>query len=605
MSQKWIGLAIVTLILIAGAPWYLHHGPVGESLEQASLAPNVERQPSSADNYCVAVRGNGDLMPAHWGALARVFETYGAPEGMAGASSASMTTFLWESAMANPQLAKDKFERGRELALMFKSLEGLTYTLYEKRGWRSLVEWVQRMQKEKTYNPLTILAGQAAMAKHIPNAVSTLNDLKNSGIFFGPAVAAVAELVFDPAITTDRAKQAQLRPRVEALKQALAVLGKFDAKNDAQLFVRNGVIDFGALALRFSAVGDFFALRDASAAAVKARTVFLETCLPVSPGRTWTEIVKAEPRCQSTFADFVSAFFDEYTPSPRSRVHDKIGRYAQSLVTTSVVSGSSAQEFRQQRAAYLKTLAPGAGAEVRVLPKDLRFGYWGRASDLEQIAAELQNPNNPLSVLDKSHRFMPLGEGTWLQALSLSPAEPGLSPALEFSSVGMNADWVSFGGWSDLHPVPVLKAAGCSKVVYVTRRTGDSLFSQGVVKRLLNFDRPGWDLLDSTSKEANLMNNNGTDEFADSVWHKLYNLKNPQSSFAGSLAAADAVLCTDWNAYDVKTQFPQLIATSYEAPIFERTPPPHGPDANPTLITSSDNAIDPTRGDRPYAGCIP
>ncbi|RYZ63878.1 MAG: hypothetical protein EOP09_16905, partial [Proteobacteria bacterium] len=52
---------------------------------------------AQAANYCIALRGNGELMPAHWGSLARTVETYGVPEMMAGGSSASVSTFIFES----------------------------------------------------------------------------------------------------------------------------------------------------------------------------------------------------------------------------------------------------------------------------------------------------------------------------------------------------------------------------------------------------------------------------------------------------------------------------------------------------------------------------
>lgn len=601
MSHKWIGATVIVLLLLAGVPWFLRHGP---GTETTASAP---RHPSSAGGYCVAVRGNGELMPAHWGALARVFETYGAPEGMAGASSGSMTTFLWESAMAHPDLPKNRDEKGRQLALMFKSLEGVAYFLYEQRGWGTLIEWLKQLQTENAYDSITALSSPQALNRHLPKAIAAVKDLKNSGIFYGPAVVAVAELLLDPALQKDRAKQALLMKRIEALKQTIAVFGKFDAKNDAQLFVRNGVVDFQALAVRFGALGDYLAQRDASTESLQAYENFVRTCLPLSAGRTWPEIVMAEPRCQVLLGQSVDAFFGNYEPSARSRVHDPVGQYAAALVTTSVVSGESAKAFRAQRDAYLKSLAPGDGADVRVAPTDLRFGYWGREADLRQIEAELRNPRNPLSVLDKSHRFLALGEGTWLQALALSPAEPGLAPALEFASVGMNPDWVSFGGWSDLHPVPVLKAAGCDKVVYVTRRGGDSLFGQGVVKRILGFEKPGWELLDSSGpgKHASaVLNNNGSDDYVDSAWHRLYNLKNPFSSFAGSLAAADAVLCTDWNAFDVKTQFPQLVEGAYNSPFFERAAPPRTSFADPKTIRASDNKVDAKLGYPPYAGCV-
>ena len=71
--------------------------------------------------YCIAVRGNGELEPAHWGAMAQSLEKFGAASAIAGGSSGSITSFFWESMMANPTLsAKSSDEQSRDMALMFK-----------------------------------------------------------------------------------------------------------------------------------------------------------------------------------------------------------------------------------------------------------------------------------------------------------------------------------------------------------------------------------------------------------------------------------------------------------------------------------------------------
>ncbi|MGZ3745651.1 MAG: hypothetical protein ACXVBQ_17435, partial [Pseudobdellovibrionaceae bacterium] len=70
-------------------------------------------------NYCAAIRGNGELMPAHWGAMSSLVEDQGLPSAMAGGSSASITMFLLESLSQNP-LAKTNSEK----ALLIKSFQG-------------------------------------------------------------------------------------------------------------------------------------------------------------------------------------------------------------------------------------------------------------------------------------------------------------------------------------------------------------------------------------------------------------------------------------------------------------------------------------------------
>lgn len=591
----------------AGDSPFAQHTPTSMNRHEAA------RTPSSADNYCVAVRGNGDAMPAHWGALARAFEAYGAPLGMAGGSSGSITTFFWESAIQNPLLSQDGFERGRQLALLFKALEGVTYYLYEQPRWSALAAWMRQMQKSETFNPLVALSDKKSLALHLPAAISAIQDLRASGIFFGRSIQAVGELVIDPGLLNSPKKQALLSTRLSALKSALVFLGKFDAKNDVQLFIRNGIIDFGALALRFGAMGDFLALREAPEGTRTAMKTLFETCLSASVGKSWVELIQAEPRCKDQLNLAVSSFFEKYEFKKSSRIYENVGAFGKALATTSVVTDDSSDNddsvdrFRALRKKYLEKLAPDVGGDLVLRDQDLRFGYWGNPEDLEKAASQLSDPANPFSELDKSKRFVSLGSATWWQALSLSPAEPGLSPALEFGSVGLSDERVSFGGWSDLHPMPILKAIGCERVVYVTRRGGDSMFSIGVSKRLLGYAKPGWELLDSKDKtsRSQVLNNNGSAEFQDSPWFQMYNLRNPQSSYAKSIAAADAVVCTDWNAYDVKTHFPQLVATSYHAPIFENRGPKRSPFASGPWISRTENTLDPDKGFTPYAGCIP
>ncbi|MBC7371421.1 MAG: hypothetical protein H7326_07650 [Bdellovibrionaceae bacterium] len=79
----------------------------------------------------------------------------------------------------------------------------------------------------------------------------------------------------------------------------------------------------------------------------------------------------------------------------------------------------------------------------------------------------------------KSQKFLSLGESTWAKVLSLSPAEPGLSSSLAISRTMRSA-----GGWSDLHPTLVLKAAGCENIIYVARKGDESPFAQNVFRRL-------------------------------------------------------------------------------------------------------------------------
>ena len=549
-------------------------------------------------NYCVGVRGNGQLMPAHWGALAQTMETYGAPEALAGGSSGSITTFLWESATLNPHVSKDKAEAGRQLALMFKSLEGVTRYLYEKPEWKSLAEWIGAVRSPGGLANLRL----GERLSTAPDLVKAIESLRQSRIFFGPAVRTLLATAKDRENATSPEKRALAQKRIAAFKDTVSVFGKFDAK-DKQLFVREGVIDFEALAKAFGALGDFLSLRSAPAEADAAMKSLLTTCLPHSVGKTWPEIVQAKPSCREDLNTALDSYFAKYKPSRNSRILERVGQHRPALISTSIVRGESAVKFREMRKAYLDTLEPSPG--VQIAEKDLKFGYWGRPQDLAKIKFQFDSGRDPLASLDKSQRFLGLGQATWLQVLSLSPAEPGLSAAIDLSAVGLEQDLVSFGGWSDLHPAPVLKARGCDKVVYLQRRGGESFFGIGIAKQILGFEQPSWELLDGKSEASVKLNNDGSADDMASTWAKLYNLRNPKSSYAASVQASDAVVCTDWNSFEPEKEFSKMIAEAYRAPIYQAGSMVALEGAPSKFVAADAGQVDPAKGFSPYAGCIP
>jgi hypothetical protein len=53
---------------------------------------------------CAAIRGNGQYLFSHFGALARFTEEFGAFQATVGGSSTSITSFIYESLLMNPGL---------------------------------------------------------------------------------------------------------------------------------------------------------------------------------------------------------------------------------------------------------------------------------------------------------------------------------------------------------------------------------------------------------------------------------------------------------------------------------------------------------------------
>jgi hypothetical protein len=258
---------------------------------------------------------------------------------------------------------------------------------------------------------------------------------------------------------------------------------------------------------------------------------WLDACAEPGLGKTWFEVAQMPAgdttSCGEAFDAMVGDYRAELIANEdqfRSRIDDKVGEVMPALISTSVLTGDSVASFAEARKSY----AAGAPTPLEVDFDDVKFGYFGNRADLDRVAENREGYSDA-----KTAKFMSLGEATWREVLSYSPAEPGLARALELPS----AD-VSFGGWSDLHPSLVLKNLGCEKVVYVTRTGDESGFAIGVARLL------------------------GMDAEAE---HALYDLDS-DSAYAQSVVESDASWCTDWNNQSA-TDLPGITADGYSAPM--------------------------------------
>lgn len=570
---------------------------------QRFLASNAD---SLSKGYCLAIRGNGEAMPAHWGGVAAALENFGEPMGVAGGSSASITAFLLESISLHPALGEAN--RAEKMAFLLKSFEGFTRHLASKPEWSSLLELLSTIDNGTSKKNLSLTLQKIFKEKNLEELLRdsqrvsrAIQEVKDSGVFYGPGTKRFVEAWIQYQKEPSAKNQQVLAFSVDQLKKAFEVLGKFDAKNDRDLFVRDGIVDFSALAGLFGKMADFYSLSGSNESINRRSRVWIESCAVNTRGQMWSEIIKKQPKCEKMFQDLI----DEYLATTRGeefRIKDRVGEYLPALITTSVVVGGSISNVEEAKRKYLESFGKDGESTLRISPEDIRFGYWGRDSDLQRVERMIPSSRFIASRIEKSKRYFSLGEVEWKEALRLSPAEPGLSSYQAFESVG--GKLLSFGGWSDLHPIPVLKALGCGQVVYLTRRGGDTMFGQGVAKRLFDLDDIRWEDLDSSSKEAIRKNNNGIRENQNGKWSQMYNLANPRSSFSFSLSMADAVICSNWNDFDVKKEFVDLIKDSYRAPIFIRS---EVLDSNLIMnprITKSDNHFDGALGYPAYAGCI-
>lgn len=568
------------------------------------LAP-LQVMALSEPQYCLALRGNGELMPAHWGALARTIETFGLPHKAAGGSSASLSLFLLESLQRNPILDESDFvKRSQQVAFLLKSIEGYASHQFSQPEWQDFLKFLGKAQSVQRIQSVEDLESALRQLKprELRRVMSALSKIKQGQVFYGPAVEKLHQhiLVADQSSAEWSNRLSQLVAQVQA---GLGVLGKFDAKNDSDLFLRDAVINFKALAQIFEKLTQFYSLTGASQNLQQRFSDFMKICSEQSQGKTWSEIVQTRPECQPQLSQLVR-HYERYVRTPESLLDQSVGAFSPSIVATGIVAGVSADQIRSAKRAFDRDFQKTHGENLKIESADVFYGYTGTPQDLHTAARRLNDFTFPGAQLDKSQRFLELEQMSWREALSMSAAEPGLSSYVETRDSKGNSV-LSTGGWSDLHPVTILKASGCENVIYVTRKGGDTIFGQGVAKRLFGFEKP-WSELDphEPSRSRNrILNNQGDPKDMTSQWSRMFNLANPNSNFDYALQTSDAVVCTNWNSFDVKKDFHQMIFEAYHAPIFNPS--------NMTLLAAEgvrslaevDNKIT-SEGFREFSGCI-
>jgi hypothetical protein len=550
------------------------------------------------EKYCLALRGNGESQPAHWGALASLVEKTGLPYAQSGGSSASISLFILDTIASNPWVHNQRDENLRA-ALLLKSLFGMGHYITKTQEAKNALTLLKDLGKVKklfddgVFNMLweigksSDLDSVMAKQREIRALVKTLRDL---GIGDAPrysvlinSLAAMSNPLAGIPMSVLQARR--LKFYAADLHQAISVLGAFDAESDGTLFFRDGIVNFEKFGLRVGRLITFLAggkLFQPTASA--AFEQFVNLCAPIHKGLTWQELTAKEPRCQTNLDAALDAFFAQPIDWEKENVALRnAGAAILSLPSTAVLvdSDSPKSAYKEAKAAYNRyhgLLDRGAAENFRVTNNhEIKFGYWGPSRVLDRAnarrsAAFIDSKGRVIDLTQdaKSARFLALGPTTWREVMRLSPAEPGLASLQPMKIDGRDA--YSAGGWADLHPVLVLKAIGCENVVYVTRKGGESLFGQGVAKRLLGFDRE-WEKLRTSEPEAKKANQllNATGDLEEmaknpkSDWNRLYNVANPESSYMKSVAAADVVLCTDWDRWDVKSEVLELVTESYKA----------------------------------------
>src|SRR5688572_4104212 len=293
---------------------------------------------------CAAVRGNGERIPAHFAALARIVEHYGPPGAIAGGSSGSITSFLYESIASNPgtiecgSAACGEAARAERIAFLLKSLQGTLEVLAQSPEVQALGHLKGLVAEVKAQGIEELAAEDVAAARQVLLALLESDEL-------APLInQELLELI---------AQSPDPEMHVRDIAGAIGSIGSFAAPGALEL-VRPGVIDFerfadliGRIASFYSGVGPY------DPAGMES---LLAACAARSRGMTWRQTAALPTdqggTCGERFAALLTAYRAAWTPSSPNRADDPIGARLPALAITSVIEGAGAEEMARAQAAY-------------------------------------------------------------------------------------------------------------------------------------------------------------------------------------------------------------------------------------------------------------
>jgi len=527
---------------------------------------------------CAALRGNGDKVLAQFSALAGLVERVGVVDGIAGASSSTVSMFLYESILMNPLIwncgstpCDDATVRSR-LAFSLKMgdvvVKGflnnpLVKSLLDKDGQEPSAEAKQGEEFLKYgFHPKTRGLFKRLKRRIIHRFAWRVISKK----FYQFTAMAGADFLNKEVLgeIEDNLIQLPAQKRWELMR---SIEGLEFNNTDVSVLFREGLLNFSHLFNRVGLVADFMAGRGNYPKAQMAK-VLEGQCVAQSIGKSWSEFVSTPigKNCEKTVGNLMQNYLNRHrnsAPIANTRLKDPIGGALKAVVPVSVIVNGGVEKvqraFREYQLLYETNLpdpAPGRfeaafkawtdrTAQIKFdldFDREVLYGYWGRYSDLKKIATQW-----PVTDEIKSQKFTPLGTLSWKDVLLGSPVEPGLSKLTPLKDTADHrAAGVSgymAGGWVELHPTQVTRAMGCERIVYITREwPEDNEYAEGLVK------------LFKISEEKR---------------KAMYDINNPSSSFNQSLREADGIWCSDWGKYKL-FDLDAMTQQAFHSPVYIR-----------------------------------
>ncbi|MEL7313282.1 MAG: hypothetical protein AAFN07_17335, partial [Pseudomonadota bacterium] len=373
-------------------------------------------RPDAKSSTCAGIRGNGQNLFAHYGALARHVEEFGAIACAAGGSSGSITAFLMESMWANPLLhncgrrrgACSEKERDARYALMLKSVVGLTDA-----GLFQDVDTVGALLAGVSAGNIVELLEGPLPQEGVDAFIRLLRDL-------GPLINQEAiELLLTSPDPVFHAKDI-----IDGLQKGIQFV-----VDDPRVFVRTSVVNFDQFASLIGVFGSFYAGYGPEDR--RGFNRWLLRCAKRSIGLTWEQTAELRSAggktCGEHFTDLFNGYRERFAVDDGSnRVDDPVGKYFPAFGVTGVLKGEAIELWDIARTAWLNATPIPFEPDF----SDVGVGYWGKRKELRRMARRLNRRFQDLVA----QQFTPLGPATWREVLSSSPAEPGFSPAVPLSS---------------------------------------------------------------------------------------------------------------------------------------------------------------------------
>ncbi len=477
--------------------------------DRAEVLDVSDSQP--APESCIAIRGNGARLFAHFGALGRYHEYYPPAQAIAGGSSGSITSFLYESMMLNPLLSQcdgkecTPEEARLRLSFMLKSLPVYGTAFYDSNEIKAL---------RYVFDLYTNIKSKTFDRQEFRNLVTAAPDQAWDRLEAILSAAELRELVSGEVFKLLRESENKIF-HLKEIQKALESFGKFQA-TDASIFLFPSFFNWDVFAQRIGRIGNFYAGYGLYYPKETMEEI-LRTCSKPMLGRSPDELSQIPfsqgVSCQDRLVEVISAYRSRLAKDKVGpfRIDEIPGKKTTVLISTAVLKEGAEKNFREAYAQYVKGVAPDWKPDFA----GVKVGYFTRAAEAQKLAQD------PEAFTGKRlNRLVPLLNRPWREALRSSPAEPSLSGAQILSDGA-----ISVGGWIDLNPVLALNSLGCRNTMLLTRPVINATqgFAPDIARRLGASED---DVGDIFSKDGD---------------------RQALSVFSRSIDAAKAIWCARWD----------------------------------------------------------